>query len=56
MSASAMRRSASLNSHRQEGRQRAIDAHEKTLDRLNTIIDGLEKEKPGTCQGKERAW
>lgn len=40
---------------RQEGRQRAIDAHEKTLDRLNTIIDGLEKEKPGTCQGKERA-
>jgi integrase len=40
---------------RQEGRQRAIEAHEKTLDRLNTIIDGLEKEKTEPCQPKAHA-
>lgn len=44
-----------LEAARQEGRQRAIDAHEKTLDRLNTIIEGLEKEKPATCQDKVHA-
>lgn len=39
-----------LDLARQDGRQRAVDAHEKTLDRLNTIIDGLEKEKTGTSR------
>jgi hypothetical protein len=34
----------------QEGRQRAIETHEKVLDRLNTIIDGLEKETTGAAQ------
>lgn len=42
-----------LDLAKQDGRQRAIEAHEKTLDRLNTIIDGLEKEKPGT--GRDQA-
>ncbi len=36
-----------LHLAKQDGRQRAIEAHEKTLNRLNTIIDGLEKEKTG---------
>ena len=35
---------------RQEGRQRAIETHEKVLDRLNTIIDGLDKETTGSAQ------
>lgn len=39
-----------LDLARQEGRQRAIETHEKVLDRLNTIIDGLEKETTGPAQ------
>jgi hypothetical protein len=34
-----------LELSREDGRQRAVEAQEKTLDRLNTIIDGLENEK-----------
>jgi len=44
-----------LDLARQEGRQRAIETHEKVLDQLNTIINGLEKEKTEPAQDGARA-